>query len=102
MRVNLTEGIKDYKGKPLMDGEEPITVRDMIADALNTVSSDDNFDGKKKAELYILTCKIYAEDEPNLTPEDIVTIKERVGKWKTPLIVGVVNNALKEKPTEPQ
>jgi hypothetical protein len=111
MRINVKQQILDYEGKPLMankvnidgspvlddDGrtvKEPEKLRDYLVAALNNTIQGEVLTPEQKMLSYRLTTRLYKTKEVNLTSEDIVLIKDRVGKIFGPLVLGRVSDML--------
>lgn len=102
MKINLKAGILDYEGKPIKIGgdevpeeeKEILTYFDVFVNALNGILPGEPVTGEIKNKIFQITKKIYANKEPNLTPDQCILIKERVGKAYAPVIVGRVNELI--------
>lgn len=101
MKITVTEKLKDYENKPLIEDENSVVLRDIFAIALNNNSSvEDQLTPELKLKVYKLTQKIFATDKVELTVDEAALIKERVGLVYTPLIYGRVCEVLDGKVTE--
>lgn len=105
-KINVTQVILDMNGSPLMgppakkDAKpEPMTVRTACMQAL--LSTDEKQTGSHKFDCYRLATKILEEDTPMIEAQDIMLIKESVGKLFYPIVVGRVWDALELK-TKPK
>lgn len=75
-------------GAPLTNGGKPMTVGACIVNAL---MGDASGDGVAKANRYKLAVKLVSGGEVDLSPEDLVKIKESIGSSQyLPLVVGQV------------
>lgn len=104
MKINVTQQIKKLDGTLMNTGkqvcpmcgkiageEEAMTVRLATTRALVAVYVDEQgLTGDKKVERWHLALKIMNEDEPDLGAEEVVLIKELVGKMFGPAVVGQV------------
>lgn len=94
MLVDVSRNLVQMNGNPLMDTNEKgeaveATVKTAIVNAV--LSPVQNEKGIDKVKKYELAKRIYqVEGEIELTPEEVVLIKDRVGELYTPLIVGQV------------
>lgn len=108
MRIDTRQTLKDYEGNDIKETkvkngvseETPLTIRDVISIALNSQFRDEVFTAEKKAQIFQLSLKIYKDNEVNLTAEEIVLIKEQVGKIYNPLVYGRVSEII-DNTTEP-
>lgn len=92
MKFKLDAPITDIEDKPFPGGETLRTV--LLGACLNTLRADELMDAKQKVELYLLSKKIAGRGDVELTTEEVVLLKERVGKAYNPLVVGRVYEVL--------
>jgi hypothetical protein len=90
--IDFTQVLRGPTGETLMargdDGKlDPVTLGDVAAVALDT-DDDRNVDPKVKFERDQLARKIYKNAHAILSPEDIATIKARIGKIYGPAQIG--------------
>ena len=100
MKINLTTNLLDENKNPIKkDKETDIIVKDVLINSLiSMVNGDEKLDGANKYEYYKLFKKIdEQEKELEIEAEEIVKIKERVGKVYNVLIVGQVYDILEGK-----
>lgn len=96
MKINLDAPVLDYEDKPITtppDEEgatKPLTFFDVFVNALNGIGPGEQLPAETKNKIYQITRKIYLNKEPNLTPDQLILIKERVGKAYAPVVVGRV------------
>ena len=95
MKIQLTQPVKNYEGKDLLENKEPIKLRTVFVTALNTVPPGENGNPEilspdQKARIYQLSCKLYEGDSIDLSLDDRGFIKERVGKVYNALVYGQV------------
>jgi hypothetical protein len=95
--TDLTIKFTDQLGKALVDVDGEVTLAKVITTALLSPMEDDKtMSGQEKADLFNLWFdKIKDNKEADLTSEDKVLIKERVGKAYAQIIVGQVFKILK-------
>jgi hypothetical protein len=92
MKIQVNQPLKTIHGNNLEEVKgKSFTVKDAIVSGLLSQDNSENINGQKKFELYKLASKIQdAEGEVEITIEQAATIKERVGKSFTALVVGQV------------
>lgn len=106
MKVNLNQKVKNFDGevlkKPVKKGKEinevDFTLAVAFIDALTAdFKSEVDLSGAKKLERYILAQKVNRKKSAacDFTVEEIVLIKEVVGKAFGTLIVGYIYEILK-------
>lgn len=96
MLLKVSTVLTQYNGTPLMDGNVEATVRDAIVNAVLAPTQGDN--GVMKMKKDELARKVYnAKEEVELTAEEVVIVKERVGEAFAPIIVGQVWRLLEGK-----
>ena len=95
--IDLTQVIKDLEGKPLADSSDkdgkpiPITLGDAIVKALEAnLPEDANAAGLAKFERDALALRVYKHNSVTLTADEVTMIKERVGRYGSTRLVGVV------------
>lgn len=115
MRVNMNQSVLDYEGKPIMvnktnpdgsavvdDNRRPVMVpevlRTYLSTALNSSTPGETLTAEDKAKIYMLTSKLYAKTEVDLTDHDRGFIRERVGRVYGPLVYGRICEALRSQP----
>lgn len=96
MKVNLTYIIKQPDGKTpvVIDGEE-LTVKSVCINSLLTASHED--DGDTKFADYELFKRIKDGDEVELSAEEIVRLKKKIGVLYQPIVVGQSYEVLEGK-----
>ena len=100
MRINTLGTIKNYEGKDVLSEpqpnkkQEPVTLRDIFTNALNSQSQNEIIPAEKKAKIYQLTTKLYKSKEVDLTSSEIVLIEEQVAKFYNAMVYGRVLEAL--------
>ena len=83
--------------KKLTEAKQPLTLRLVCTKALTSITQKtQQLSGQKKFERGELARKIHNENEPNLTVDDIILIREVVGEVEGPLVVLQVFELLKE------
>lgn len=94
MVIDVTKVIKDFEDNAIIDSGKELTLRTVFYMALNSFRSDENPSADTKAKCFGIMTKIFAGDEANITNEEAVLLKERVGVIFTPLIYGMVCEVL--------
>lgn len=91
MLKNLNSPINEVDGKQATYKNIPATAKQFIIEALMSTPADDRSTGEQKFKRFQIGMKVTAEDlNTDLTPEEIVIIKECVGKVYGPLVVGQI------------
>jgi hypothetical protein len=91
--IDFTQEIKGLDGKPVMNGDvKPavaMTLGDVAVVALETsLDEDKGITGAVKFERDELARKVYKKSSVVLTAEQLASIKERIGKVYSAMIVG--------------
>ncbi len=99
MKIDLTTSFTNENGQNIKDGEQDLTIGKVITTAiLSPMKDDDKLTGEEKANLFNLWFdKIRNKKTADLEPEEIILIKERVGKAYAQIIVGQSFKILKGK-----
>src|SRR5437016_5028516 len=117
MRINVTQGIKDYEGEfittnklapngtPVLDAQNnPVKVveevRTYFINALNNQLPNETLVAEDKAQIYYLSVKLYRGKEVDLTVSDQKFILDRVSKFYGPLVYGRIMDLFEGKPIE--
>src|SRR5208282_870450 len=92
-KIDFTQEIKGLDGKPVMNGDAkpsmPMTLGDVAVVALEaSLDEDKGVTGAMKFERDELARKVYKKSSVVLTAEQLATIKERIGKVYSAMIVG--------------
>jgi len=104
MKINVTEQLTELNGTPMVTGKQvcqacgsvisepgPVTVRLAATRALTAQYRDEqSLAGDEKVARFHLALKLTGEDEPDLKAEEVVLIKNVVGKMYGPVVVGRV------------
>jgi len=97
MRVKVSALVVDYEGNPIADGKSPLTYRKVFTVALNTFDEKDKPAPEQMGHIYALSVKLHDSSEIELSADDVVLIKERVGKTFNPLVYGRTCDVLEGK-----
>src|SRR6478735_8738511 len=120
MRLNVTQPVLDYEGRPLMvnqtnaDGSSvigedhrpvqvPETLRSYLVLALNNKAQTETepIGTEQAAKRYQLSTKLYAGNDVELTHAECTLLQERVAAiYDSPLIVGRVGDLLEGRTIE--
>lgn len=109
MKINVTQGIRDYEGNLIMvpkrnvtgeperdeDGKPILmaeTLRLYLVTALNSEKPGEKLVAEDKAKIYMLSTKLYQSSSVDLTIHDRNFILDRVGASYGPLIYGRIND----------
>ena len=99
MKIDFTQVLKDFDGKPLKGPEKDITLGFICEDALLAVLKGET--EKPNADDYItrfeLARSIHKGEELDLKTEDIVLIKGRILKTRPALVYGLTSDMLEKK-----
>ncbi len=91
--IDFTQALKGMDGKPILNSDEkppvPMTLSDASISALLLQTADDQrMSGAEKFRLAQLAQRVYKSKDVVLSVEDLATLKDRIGKICTPLVVG--------------
>lgn len=99
MKIKLKEAILDYENKPVEipspteenpDKTKTLTYFDVFSSSLNSQVGNEIISAETKAKIYQISKKIYDSNEPNFTADQLLLIKERVGKAYSAMVYGKV------------
>jgi len=101
MKINVDVTLKTFDGKPMMDADSngnavEATVKTVLVNAILVPGKEDK--GVDKVRKYELAKMIFKGGEVDLTPEDIVLIKQQVGDNFAPVVVGQIFEMLSNDP----
>lgn len=96
MKIDLTQTFTNEQGTVIKSKDKDLSLAEVLTTALLTpVESDAKLSGQEKAELFNLWFdKIKDQKEAELSSEDIVMLKKRVGLTYAQIIVGQVYRIL--------
>lgn len=104
MRITVTDGVKDYDGKTVMNDSregKALTLRDIFMTALNNNLPTEMLTMDQKVRSFDLSQRMSGSTTVDLTVEEAAYIKERVGVFYAPLVYGRVCELLDGKVKEP-
>src|SRR5690349_15651679 len=95
MKIKLQDPVTDYENKPIRvpdkEGkEETLTYFSVFINSLNSQAQGEHLTAEMKNKIYQISKKIYMSNEPNFTPDQLVIIKDRVGKTYAPMVYGKI------------
>ena len=92
MKLNVTQEVCGLDNEPLKDDEGVIlTLRPVCVNALMaSLETDRHQSGEDKLKAWLLAQRLYKEDEPDLKPEELTALKDRVGQCYGAGVVGPV------------
>lgn len=88
MKVDFAVVLNGLDGKPLLNGDQPLTLRHVATGALLATYQDEAQDGEEKFKRYQLAVRIAADDVVDMTPEQSAKLKALIGKGFGPVVVG--------------
>lgn len=89
MKIDFDSTINDLNGKPVMQGEKPLDLRDLAVNSLMAVLDDErHLNGDEKMARFTLAMKVKDGGEVDLTPEEVSKLKALIGKCYSALAVG--------------
>jgi hypothetical protein len=94
MQIDFSQALTNLDGTPLaqanLEGGQPIpiTLRLTATEALCRPTDERGMTGAQKFERFSLALRINQGDPVELTPEEVATIKQRIGETMPPIIVG--------------
>lgn len=95
MKVDFSTAILDLTGKPLVENENPITLGSISCTALTALAPDESqLAAATKVSRFRLALIASTGGEQDITPEQLVELKDLVGKLFAPLVVGRVYEIL--------
>lgn len=91
MKIDFNIELKDMNDKPIMEAKDkPLTLDKVCVNAILSEIPDEKTTGEQKLQRFKLAKKIYGAGEIDIASEEIVLIKDKVGKLYLPLVVGQV------------
>jgi len=101
MKINVNQVLKNLAGETLKDNDGTgkaidATLKLAIINSVLAPVQNKNESGVEKVKKYELAKKVYANDEIDLTAEEITLIKQRVGEVYAPLLVGQIFEMLEK------
>lgn len=98
MNIDFSIPLYDMDNKPINEApDKPLLLDKVCVNALLSDTPDEKISGEAKLVRFKLAKRIYGASEIDITAEEIVLIKDRVGKQYLALIVGQVFELLEGK-----
>lgn len=89
MKIDMTQQLITYDGKPVKDDEGAVTLRRVCGMALTGQAPQDNkLSGDDKMKRFLLAKRAYEHDYVSLSAEELVTIKKAIADSFTPAVMG--------------
>ncbi len=88
MKIDITQQLVGYNGEPIQNGASALTLRSVCCEALTAAYPEEKLAGEEKVRRFELARLLYAEDEPDVSVEDLALVKQLVGKGYGPVVVG--------------
>lgn len=103
MKINVKSQVLNYKGEPVVEPgrTEPLTVLDVFITALNATVGPEVIPAEKKNQIYQISRKIYQNNEPDFTVNELALIQERVLIVWSPMVVGYTMEVLEGRTPAP-
>lgn len=96
--IKKKESVLNDNGKvTLVNTEQDYTYKDLIGTIMQMNDSQAPDPADKKSKIFELLTKLYTEKDPDFTSEQIVLIKEKAGRWASPLELGRLKEFLEPK-----
>ncbi len=90
MKIDFSQKFSGFDGATMKDTktDKELSLADICVEALLSVDREDPIDGIEKLKRYDLALEIYQGKKESLSAEEVVLLKELVGKYFTTLVVG--------------
>lgn len=89
MKIDFSKTLKSYDGKDITGENGPATLKEISLNALTaTLRGDENMSGMEKFKLYNLAIDIHKNPEVDISVENVSSIKDRIGKAYSQVVVG--------------
>ena len=87
MKLKIDVNLKDFKGQELKEGDKSVNLKDIITGAL--LMPEEQTTGSEKAERYFMAQRVENSGTAwETTAEEVSKVKELIGKFYIPIIVG--------------
>ena len=94
MLINFTARLVNINGEVIKHGDNAQSVGSIAIEALTLNDPQDKISGEEKMKRWKLACKIHGSDQGDITIDEAKIIKDLVGKYYGPIVVGQVWEAL--------
>jgi len=90
MKIDFSKKFKNFNGEILKDSQsqKELTLLDICVESLMAIDPKEPIDGSEKVKRYNLACDIHSKRKDSLLAEEIVLLKDLIGKYFTTIIVG--------------
>lgn len=91
MKIDFTKKFTNFNGEVLKDvtSSKELSLGDICIESLLAIDKTSNeLDGVEKVKRYNLALEIHQGKKESLTAEEIVLLKDLIGKYFTTLVVG--------------
>lgn len=89
MKIDFGAVIRDIRGEPVGEGEKKLTLGAVSCQALlGTYADEKALAAQEKVKRFTLAALCSNDSEAELSAEDVVRLKELIGKAYGPLVVG--------------
>lgn len=90
MKIDFNKKFTNFNGEVLKDSQsgKELSLGDVCVEALMAVDQNNPIEGVEKMKRYNLALDIHKGNKDSLSAEDIVLLKELVGKYFTTIVVG--------------
>jgi hypothetical protein len=90
MKIDFNKKFTNFNGEILKDSQsqKELSLKDVCVEALMVVDQKEEIDGEEKVKRYNLALDIYNGKKENLSSEEIVLLKELIGRYFSTIVVG--------------
>jgi hypothetical protein len=95
--INFNDFLIGFNGKPLQSNDGNTTLKDICQAVLWNPALSDGLANEEKYKRYVLSVKINTNQVVEITDEEVILLKDLIGKGYGPLIVGLAWDKLDAK-----
>jgi len=90
MKIDFNKKFTNFNGEILKDSQsqKELSLKDVCVEALMVVDQKEEIGGEEKVKRYNLALDIYNGKKENLSSEEIVLLKELIGRYFSTIVVG--------------
>jgi len=90
MKIDFSKKFTNFNGEVLKDtqSQKELALSDICIESLLSVDPKSPVEGVEKLKRYNLAMEIYQGKKESLSAEEVVLLKELIGKYYTTLVVG--------------
>ena len=90
MKIDFNKKFTNFNGDVLKDSQsqKELSLKDVCVEALMVVDQKEEIGGEEKVKRYNLALDIYNGKKENLSSEEIVLLKELIGRYFSTIVVG--------------